>query len=212
MVDKIRICVLIMIFLVGTVLYAADGSEIIKKTQRKYETTKTMSARFTQHFHWKLAGEQQQQDGNIWLKGDDKFKIETPDQIIVSDGKTLWTYSRVNNQVIIDRLEKSSQNLLPHDILLKYVNDYRPVQVTEEKINGVDCYIVRLVPKNEHTFIRAMRVWIDKKEYITHKIEHVDVNENTTTYELYQIALDQSIPDKLFTFTKMNGVEVVDLR
>jgi outer membrane lipoprotein carrier protein len=204
--------ILALLMMLSTSLLAIDAAEVIKKAKQTYEATPAFSAEFAQQFKWKLAGDSQEQQGKIWMKSGDKFKIETPDQTIVSDGKTIWTYSRANNQVIIDNMKSSSENQLPNDIFLKYTQEYRPVSMSEEMVDAIPCYTVLLVPKTENAFIREMKVWVDKKQWLTVKIQHVDINENTTTYLLSNITIDKTLPDDTFNFKKSTGVEEVDMR
>ncbi|MBN2012338.1 outer membrane lipoprotein chaperone LolA [candidate division KSB1 bacterium] len=196
----------------GHTVVAIDADEVIKRAKKKYEESTSLAAAFTQQFKWKLAGESQEIQGKIWLKDGDKFKIETADQTIVSDGKTIWTYSRANNQVIIDNLKNNADNMLPNDIFVKYAEDYRPSQLSEETVLGNDCYAILLLPKTQNAFIREMKVWVDKKDWITRKIQHTDINENMTSYTLSEIEIDPALPDNLFRFPKQQGVQEIDMR
>lgn len=192
--------------------YSIDASEIINKVKKKYETVESFSAEFQQSFKWKLAGETQQQEGKIFLKNFDKFRIETDNQLIVSDGKTLWTYSADNNQVLIDDLSNAEDILLPRQLFLKFSEEYNPVLLGEEKYNDADCYALRLVAKNEEVFIKEMKIWIQKDSWLTLKIEHIDINENVTIYTLNNILINKKVDDKYFTYQIPPNVEVIDMR
>lgn len=192
--------------------YCIDGSEIIKRVKQKYNTIESFSADFKQIFHWKLVGEAQENNGKIFLKNVDKFRIETNGQLIISDGTTLWTYSKINNQVIIDNMESSEEVMLPREIFLKFSKDYRPLLLGSERLTDADCYIVHLIANSENLFIKEMKVWIDKKNWLTLKIEHVDINENTTIYELSNILINKKIDKQKFTYKIPSNVEIIDMR
>ena len=141
-------------------LFALDNKadEIIRKVKAKYDDFKTFYAEFDQTSYWKLADNVQEGHGKIWLKDKDKFRIETQDQIIVSDGKTIWTFSQFNNQVIIHKVEKSGEEIrLPNDIFFKYSEDYIPVYLKDEKINNKDCFVLELRAKTKDIFINYMK-------------------------------------------------------
>ena len=57
-----------------------------------------------------------------------------------------------------------------------------------------------------------MKVWIDKKEWITRKIQHTDINENITIYILSDIVIDQKLSDDTFQFSKQQGIQEIDMR
>lgn len=196
-------------------LFASDdkANEIIKEVKKKYDDIKTFNAEFTQTFHWILADNVHQQQGKIWLKGKEKFKIETEDQIIVSNGKTIWTYSRFNNQVIIDNIDKSGQEIrLPKDIFFKYSEQYEPTYFQSETIFDQECHVVELNAKTEDIFIKYMKIWISKKILIPIKILQVDLNKNENTYALKNIQLNKSMPDDFFVYEIPDSVEIIDMR
>ena len=208
-------CFFVMIFyFMGFIKwgYCIDASEIIKKAKQKYESIESFSAEFKQIFKWKLAGETQQHNGKILLKELNKFRIETDNQFIISDGNTLWTYSKINNQVIIDNIKNAEEIVLPREIFLKFSQQYNPVLLRRENFNESECYVIHLIAKNENVFIREMKIWIDKNTWFTLKIEHKDINENVTIYVLGNIQINKKIDDKKFMYQPLNNVEIIDMR
>ncbi len=196
-------------------LFALDNKadEIIRKVKAKYDDLKTFYAEFDQTSYWKLANNVQEQHGKIWLKDKDKFRIETQDQIIVSDGKTIWTFSQFNNQVIIDKVEKSGEEIrLPKDIFFNYSEDYIPVYLNDEKINNQDCFVLELRAKTKDIFIKYMKIWIDAKITVPIKIEQVDINNNSNTYLLMNPEINKAINDSFFSYKIPDSVEVIDMR
>jgi chaperone LolA len=204
----------LIVVLQFSLLYSAEkeSEEIIKKLKDRYNKLESFVADYNQTFHWKLADNVHQQSGKIWLKGKDKFKIETEDQLIISDGKTIWTYSRFNNQVIIDNVNKSEEVSLPGDLFLKYSEQYNSDYVRNEKIDDEDCYLINLKAKTEDIFIKSMRIWISRKKSIPMKIEQIDINGNVNTYLLKNINIDEKLNDNFFVFKVIDTVEVIDMR
>lgn len=213
---NISIVILILLFCQSSILlFASDekANEIIKKVKNKYDDVKTLNAEFIQAFHWKLADNTHQQKGKIWLKGKEKYRIEIEDQTIVSDGKTIWTFSQFNNQVIIDNVQKSGEEIrLPKDLFFKYSEQYLPIYLQDAKIENEDCYVLELRAKTEDIFIKYMKIWISVKIFVPIKIEQVDLNNNTRTYTLKNIELNQMINDDLFVYRIPESVEIIDMR
>ncbi len=207
------IIIAILIFSITESVAADDKAEdIIKDARKKYEDLKTLKADFTQIFQWKLAENVHEQKGMIWLKGKDKFKIQTDDQIIVSDGKTVWTYSAVNNQVIVDNVDKSEDITLPKDLLLNYSKQYVPKYIKNEKVNNTDCHLLEFTADTQDIFIKYMKIWINTKLRIPVKIQQTDLNDNINTYMLSGIEIDTDLPDNFFKYQSKPGVEVIDMR
>jgi chaperone LolA len=218
MKNKFKILAYLMMMFVSyqsASLFAADNKaeEIIKKVKNEYDDLKTFYADFTQTSYWKLADNVHEQKGKIWLKGKDKFKIETDDQTVVSDGKTIWTYSKFNNQVIIDKVEKSGEEIrLPKDIFFKYSEDYNPIYIKDEKIDNQDCSVLELKAKTEDIFIKYMKIWINRKISIPVKIEQTDINNNSNNYLISNIEINKAIDDNFFVYKVPESVEIIDMR
>ncbi len=191
----------------------AKATELINKVKAKYDALTSFQAEFEQTSHWRLVDNVQQQKGRIWLKDKDKFRIETQDQIIVCNGKIVWTHSLYNNQVIIDKIENSADEIrLPKDLFLKYSENYSPRLIGNEVIDQQDCAVLELKAKSDDIFIKFMKIWINTKLSVPIKIEQVDINENTNSYRLLNVELGKPLADKLFNYEIPNSVEIIDMR
>lgn len=189
-----------------------SAKEIIKKVKKKYSELQSLQAEFDQTYKWELAGETQSVHGTLILRAGDNYRIETDAQLIVTDGVTVWTYSKRDSQVIIDYLSKSEDNPLPKDLLFKYSEEYVPHLVGQEMLDGENTYVLNLVPKEEESFIKSMKIWVDTSNWFTVKIEQVDINDNVNIYRVKNIQENVQLPPTLFKFEIPKNAEVVDLR
>lgn len=216
MKPKMSCCYLLLLgFLFSQSLFGADAKkakEIIQRVQKKYDALTSLKADFEQVYHWDLANETQKVRGKIYLQTGNKYRIETETQLIVTDGETVWTYSEPDQQVIVDLMSHSQENPLPRDLLFQYSEEYNPVEMQDEKLNGKAVYMIRLAPKDEEAFIRSMRVWIQKDNLFAVKIEQVDINDNINTYFIDHIEENMPLEAGLFQFQVPEGAEVIDLR
>lgn len=188
------------------------AKEIVKKVQKRYKELQSLKANFEQEFTWQLAGETQTVKGLLYLSAGNHYRIETDTQTIVTNGTTVWTYSEPDNQVIIDSMDKSQENPLPKDLLFQYSDDYNPALTGEERINGEKTYLLQLLPKDEDAFIKSMTIWVDASNWLTIKVEQVDINDNINTYIIGNIKENLPLEDSLFNFEIPPDSEVVDLR
>ncbi|RKY53887.1 MAG: hypothetical protein DRP89_05625 [Candidatus Neomarinimicrobiota bacterium] len=195
-------------------VFGADISsqKVIHNVEEKLISAKTAKVKFEEIYIWKLTGEKQSLKGELFLKGKDQFRITTEDQIIVSDGKILWTYSKPSNRVLIDKLSNSKDTLLPSQILFQYTRDYTARMGGEEKISGKPCYLLIFETATGDVFIPRVKVWVDKKEWVPRKVEQTDLNENRTIYLLSEIEIGISLNKDMFKFVVPKGAEVIDLR
>ncbi|HEX9970486.1 MAG TPA: outer membrane lipoprotein carrier protein LolA [bacterium] len=216
--NRIYKLLLIIIYFVsilqGTTILAGDekSGEMIQKLKSKYDKLKTLQADFVQIAYWKLADNSHEQKGSIWLKGTEKFKIETQDQAITANGTTLWTFSGFNQQVIIENMTKSKDVSLPRDLFLTYSEQYQSSYIGEELVDNDNCHVIYLTGKTDDLFIKTIKIWISMKLWMPVKIEQQDLNSNKNTYLLKNIQLDEPIPDAFFNYTLPDSVEIIDMR
>lgn len=200
------------VFGVGEIQSAISAKDIVKKVRKTYDEVQTISFNFEQNSEWKLAGTSNTAQGRIFIKGKDKIRIEMPDIITVTNGETAWSYTKSRQQVLINHAKKSEANLLPSTIILDYSEKYQATLIGEEKAGGLDCYVLELKSKTGDDFYQKMKIWVAKKNWLTQKLQQVDINQNVNTYNLSAIVVDQPIADSQFNFETPAGAETLDMR
>ena len=210
------ILLLVFSFVVCTVLvYAAanpTANEIIEKVQAKYKKTNSAIAKYTQTVQFKLTKMEQSYDGTLFLKKEKKYRIETDQQTIITDGITSWAYSPKTNQVVIDYYKEDKNSISPEKFLTEYPDDYYSSLVGKVKVNNRDTYEMKLTPKANTSFIKSLKVWVDSGDWFIKKIEMTDMNDNTTVYVVNKIESNTEINNDKFQFTPTPETQVIDLR
>jgi len=189
-----------------------SSQEIIQKVEQTLSGQKTVKAQFEELYIWKITGEQQTIKGDFTLCGESQFRITTDDQIIVSDGKTLWTYSKPTNRVIVDKIENTENDWLPQKLFLKTRKEYRNRLSGEETLRDRQYYVIEFNAEKDDLYVTQIKVWIDKETWIPHKIEQTDISRNRTIYTLNNVQTGQPIENKSFEFQIPEGAEIIDLQ
>ncbi|MDZ7315931.1 MAG: outer membrane lipoprotein carrier protein LolA [candidate division KSB1 bacterium] len=199
------------LFAVGGYLFAdVETDNFLRSVQKSYQSLKSVCAEFTQTFHWKLTGEVQTLSGRVCSLDGNQFRIETPDQLIVTNGKVLWTFTKANNQVVIDRPENAtSDNPFIKEFLDKYLTEYT-AQPAASDAEGMRCVLMKA--KSEDQYVTRMKLWIDEKSRLIRKIEQTDVNDNITLFEVKNIDTSVKLTPRDFNFTPPDGADVIDMR
>lgn len=195
----------------GEPLYAISAKDIVKQVQNKYKKTEDIQSNLEEVFLWKLTQNQDTVRGKIYLKKENYFRIETTTQVIVTDGRQVWTYSPINNQTVIDNFRPTEEKFLPQQFIFSFSKDYRAELGGEEEIEGKKCYVLLLQPLKEHLIVKQAKVWIDK-EWITRRVQYTDVNDNLTTYIFRNIQFNVKLKRELFKFESPSGTEIIDMR
>ena len=199
----------IFIILCFNYSYAQDAQEIIKKVQTKYNGITDAQANFSQSVKFS-SGKAQSSSGVIYIKKENKYRIESKNEIVLTDGSTSWSYSKKKKQVIIDYYKNDGNTFSPNKFLFNYPENFYSDYESTETISGKECYLLKLSPRNKGS-VKSAKIWVDKEDDFIRKITIVS-SENTTTYTLTKISLDAGISSSKFSFSPPEGVEVIDLR
>jgi outer membrane lipoprotein carrier protein len=202
---------LLIILLFCSVAFPITSEELALKVEEKYRSIKDLSIDFTKTLKSEIFETEKETKGKMYLKNPDKFRIETKDEVIVTDGEFLWTYSEQNEQVIKNTLEKSENIFKPNQYLSNFRKEYKAKLNGEEKIDKTECYKLVLTPKKEDSFITKMIIWIDKKTLLAQKLEYRDSNDNQITLIFDKIKINKDLKDSRFIFKTPKGIEEVDL-
>ncbi|NIA29106.1 MAG: hypothetical protein GWP06_04230 [Actinobacteria bacterium] len=211
--DHKKVVLLFILFcFVVSPAFAQDAGKVINQVQKKYESLKGICAEFTQTFTWKLVDETQVVKGKICVKDGVQFDIDTKDQRIISDGKTIWTVNKVNKQVIVDNASnKTEDNPFLKDFLDKFVKNYSAKIIKKEGGKSRQIHIT-LTSKTQDEFIRRVELWVNSKTNLISKIEQIDVNGNSTLYQVKNINTKVVLSPKDFKLDLPQGYELIDLR
>jgi len=201
-------------FLLTSNAFAGDtpnASEIIKNVQAKYNQTKDAVIEFTQTVVSPLSKIARTVDGKLYLKKGNKYRIESGDKVMVTNGKTSWIYMPNTKQVLMDDYREDKNTVSPDKFLLDVPSDYYAVLLSTVKSDSAATYTMRLTPKSDNSFIRSVKVVITGDWTIT-SAEVSDMNDTKYTYIVNNLKINSGLPDSRFDFTPPKGSQVVDLR
>ncbi len=189
------------------------ASEVLERVREKYAGVGDASAEFTQKVSLKYAKIEQTFSGSVAMKKGNKYRIESEQQSIVTDGTTVWVYSPVNKQVLIDSYKDRSTTFSPEQFLLGLPRNFLATLVDDDAAGPHTSYVLKLSPKAEASkIVKSLKVWVDDSDWSVRRLDYVDMNETRTTYSLKGIRFNTGISDDRFVFAIPDHVEVVDLR
>jgi outer membrane lipoprotein carrier protein len=192
--------------------------DVVRDLEAAYGRVVDLRAEFTQTAFNKSLNQTIPAQGVVYLKRGGKLRWEytepTPQQI-VSDGKTLWVYTPTLNQVNVgaapDALAGPAGSFLAGlgrlraEFNVRFLNPARP-----QDIEGH--WVLDLTPKQPLPTLARLILAVDAKTWEVRTAVVHDQFENTVTMRLTKVAINSSLPDRLFTFVAPKGVATVPLR
>jgi outer membrane lipoprotein carrier protein len=207
---------IVVLALGASLAYAQESTltvkEVTQQMQNRYEMIDDATASFTKHVKLGFSDIEQTYSGTIMIKKPSKLRMEAENETIVTDGVTVWLYSPVNNQVIIDKYKENQNSISPENFLLNLPQNYYATLLAVGKDKSGPTATVKLVPKDDRSFVKSVKIVVEQKTWNVRTITVLDVNDTETTYTITELKLNTNLSDKIFVYTPPPGVEVVDLR
>ena len=189
-----------------------DAQDVLSRLQERYKSVNDASVTFSQHVLFGVTKSENSFRGTFVMKKGNKYRIELEEQTVVTDGKSLWSYSKENNQVIINAYREDPKSFSPDKVLVTAPTDYVATIVGKEPYGKRQTTILKLIPKAKRSSLRWLKVWVDDDGALMRRIQVFDASENTVTYDLDEIKLNSGIADSQFVFAPPPQAEVIDLR
>jgi chaperone LolA len=190
----------------------SQSLELLDKLQQKYEKMNDAVFTFSQTTYLPLTKVTQRVDGIIRTKKTNKYRIETENELLVTDGETVWRMNKSKKQVLIDSYKEDPKNISPDHLFLNAHKEYNAVSIGGGRIDGKDISILKLTPKSESSTFKSIKLWINIYDLTIQKIETIDFSDARSTYGISKFSMDTGASDSVFIFTPPAGVEVIDLR
>ncbi|OGV95925.1 MAG: outer membrane lipoprotein carrier protein LolA [Nitrospinae bacterium RIFCSPLOWO2_02_FULL_39_110] len=215
MITKLHIllsCSIIILFASASYPFTLD--EIVERMQNKYEETKNFKADFTQTSVLKSIKQKRVSRGQVFIKkpGMMRWEYGEPDtQLIVSDGKVIWFYVPADKQVMMSKVNDTSDSYTLNVFLsgIGKLRDTFKIESESEETVPQSQYLLRLTPKKSHPNLTRLVIGINKEDFKVETSSTYDIYGNQTTVSFSNIEMNKEMSEDIFHFEIPNGVRVI---
>ena len=149
----------------------------------------------------------------IKAKQGNKYKIKTSDMEIISNGKTIWSYSPKKKSVLISDFSEEDSDVSIDNIFFNVLPNLQPMSLKSVVSNTKSKqYRLELYNSNKNENIKEIYLYIDEKIKKIEGIEVITNNKTNMKWDIKKLEINYSIPDSVFTFKVPKGVEEIDVR
>jgi outer membrane lipoprotein-sorting protein len=197
-----RIFIAINFVFAATTYSQNDADKVMKELQSKFDTIKDLSVEFTQSANGKskLAG-------MLFIKKENKLRIDTRHLFIVSDGKTSWSYNKKENKVIISSYDENDPGVFSINELVYGLPAESEIELSND--NGQN--VLKLTPNSYEYNFDNVRLWLSEDNLIN-KVELNDAAMGKIEVKFSNYQLNQNLIDSEFSFTPPEGSRIIDIR
>ncbi len=207
----------IVISLISGCTANMSAEQIAEQMKTKQDSIKDYSA--TMVIASEFGGKSEMAKAKMMNKMPDKSRIEYLEpaemagQVMVNDGKTIWSYDPKKNEVTrMDMPEISKPSEQDYTQSIKELLNQTDISYQgTEKFEGRSVYIIKASPKNG-SMLMGIRysMLVDSENWMPLKIEMFDKNDKLmTSIEYRDIKFNTGIPDSEFEFKVPEGAKVI---
>lgn len=193
--------------------YDPKALEILDAMSEKYKKIPAFEANIAYTLTNDIEKISEEFKGKITVKGD-KYRLALPEQEVINNGSTIWTYLPDVKEVNIDNYDPESDDINPSKIYDIYKKGFKYLYVQDKTVDGVLCEVVDLFPEKADSQYFKITMNISKKDKSIKSWTMFDRGGNRYKYSITKFEPNARISDSYFTFDpqKYPGVEVIDLR
>jgi outer membrane lipoprotein-sorting protein len=195
------------------ILFDPVADKILKNTNAKVNSLQDITASFKKTLY-KSANSKEgiHYFGKIKLKKN-KFYIDLDEQIIICNGKTMWSYLKKEKEVIISDYDPN-EGFSPEKIFLFTQQDMRSKYETSENINGALADKVTMLPLSNKLDYFKIEVWVDKNKSLPSQLKIYNRSGSVVSYLITDLQWNRNLQDSNFEFNAQSypGVEIIDNR
>jgi outer membrane lipoprotein carrier protein len=191
---------------------AQTAEEVLENVREKYAAINDAQISFTQRTVFAGSRVEQSSSGSLLLKKRNMYRVEMEGQTIVTDGTTVWSYSRPTNQVLIDLFDADARGRTPERLLMGETDEFNATLLGRETSGGRELIGLKFVPRPEESASGTIRLWVDSRTWLIRKAVLDDGNGKETVYAVSEIHVNTGVQDSRFAYEIPEGAEVVDLR
>jgi len=176
----------------------------LEKLKQVWQSKAFLTLTFTQQIHSEIFESVDTTAGHLWAGKNGRFRLESPDQTMVSNGIEFWSYSVENEQVLVDSIQEiDSWNPLT----LLYDPDGVYMCIEEKNFDTTSRFTLQA--RDSLTYPQSFFLDVETSSHTPVKIQYVDENDSRIEIAIEKFTPAADLPDTLFEFHPPQGVEVI---
>jgi outer membrane lipoprotein-sorting protein len=198
--------------LIGSVVMAQDAKAVLDKVSQNVKGYSAMYVEYEMQLNdEKAGGAIASEQGKAWINGE-KFKIETPDFHIYTDGNAFWAYSKADNTCTINDYAEIQEDkgFSPSDLFTIWETGFK------HEHKGVKSGLtqINLYPTDSENPFHTIVMYIDERTSQIKKAQMKSRDGQEMIYNIKTFTPNPDITENTFKFSSLDypGVEIDDQR
>ena len=186
---------------------AQNYEAVLSGVQAKYQKITSLKAHLDQQLCSAATGTCTMYRGEVEMQRPNKLRydiVKPEKQLIICDGRDVWSRVLAGKTVIKSDLKKPSQMLIRLHPLDKMLSG----RAAEGSPNDDGGYSITIESAELKEFFKTVKITVDQKSLLITGIEAEDINGNTAHYSFSKIKVNQGTKDSRFKFITPKNAEI----
>ncbi len=190
---------------------------LLDKLKKQYDGYKTMQVEFTLTIEGAENSKPEIQRGKLTQEGE-KYYAQMSNQLIISDGKSIWLYQKKNNEVQISNAnpdEKDGNMLSPKALIKMYESGKLRYTLSGDDVEGSrKVKLIEFKPTDKKADYSKMRLALDSQTNEVVSLRAFNKDGSRYILKLDKLLTNKVLEANIFSFDKSKypNVHVEDLR
>lgn len=186
------------------------AKKILDGVSAKFKTYKAVTAKFNIKIENAAGKSQGSKSGTVYIKGT-KYRVSITGKEVFCDGTNVWTYDKVDNEVVITKVDGSNNTITPQKMFTNFYDKDFLYKLNGEAGGQQE---IELTPIDKSKAFHKVIVKVNKATQAISSTKVFEKAGNRFTTTVTSMNTTAAVADTQFVFDakKYPGVEVIDNR
>ena len=194
---------------------ANDAAAILRRASAAYANVRSLRAQFVMQYENAILRQKTTSRGTLYQRTPDRIALRFSDpagDLLIGDGTNFYWYlpSVDAKQVLCTPAGAGGSGGV--DLQAQFVGNpverFQSTLHADESVGGRPANVLTLVPRQRAEY-RSLKVWLDTRDSLARRFEITEANGTIRRFDLADMAVNPSIPDATFRFTRPENARVV---
>ena len=187
--------------------HAGSDSALLALVRANYNADASFATAFSVDQYSVVREKHLKKTGTADIAPGNRFRVGMSTDEWVSDGSSVWAYSKPSNQVVIRRLDQVDESMLPSSVFSRYLAGGKFMVISRK------AGVAQLETNGDSTAVySSVTIWVRESTGIIERGRMIDHNGNTTTYTFASTVFGRTFHKETFQFAIPKSAHVVDMR
>ena len=192
--------------------------EVLREVQKRQASVKTLQAEFKQEKTLAMLAKPQLEHGTFLYEKPDQvrwnYSEPNPVTMMISGGRMTTYYPKLGRAETlgVSRFQDRIFKYMGAANAIGELSTWFKFRFSDRK--GDSTWKLQLLPKTSQVAkrVKELTIWIDRKSFLTSKIEYVEADGDVTSYEFTAIRVNEPVPAGTFVLKLPSTVKVQTIK